>query len=408
MQSPLSNRHWIYNANYWKTRSMKQTFKLIVSFISGIGIGLSILLFILFISKGFSWDNSFAVVKKIEWSTFIIVAVGAFISIIASIFLQIMIHETGHLIFGRLSGYQFVSFRIGKYTLIKENHRFRIKQFAIAGTGGQCLMTLPDHNNDSIPYFWYNIGGCLSNLIISLITLTLWFTIDLPIYVDAFFIIFSIIGIAMAIFNGVPMKLGGIGNDGFTIKEMTKHHESRRYFVNQLRVNAANQEGIRLKDMPNEWIISKEDINFSNAIELSNYNLYASRFIDNKCFDQALPLFRKAYDQRTSIIGLFQKEIACELLFLELIGDNNSDQVKLLYTDELKKYINDFSKWMSSKQRLQMVLALYHEHNYDKAVDIYMSFLSKRELYIHKGEYMSDLDIMKYCLDNYNIKTDTK
>lgn len=56
------------------------------------------------------------------------------------IFIQIIIHEAGHLVFGLLSGYEFVSFRIGSITLAKYDNKYCFKRFHIAGTGGQCLM----------------------------------------------------------------------------------------------------------------------------------------------------------------------------------------------------------------------------------------------------------------------------
>jgi len=39
--------------------------------------------------------------------------------LVLGIFLQIIVHELGHLICGLLSGYKFVSFRIGSRMLIK-------------------------------------------------------------------------------------------------------------------------------------------------------------------------------------------------------------------------------------------------------------------------------------------------
>ena len=57
-----------------------------------------------------------------------------------SFFIHIVLHETGHLIFGLMSGYQFSSFRIGTHMLMKENGKLVHRKIKIAGTGGQCLM----------------------------------------------------------------------------------------------------------------------------------------------------------------------------------------------------------------------------------------------------------------------------
>ena len=50
--------------------------------------------------------------------------------------LAIIIHESGHLVMGLLTGYRFSSFRIGKILILKQNNHLKIKKFSISGTGG--------------------------------------------------------------------------------------------------------------------------------------------------------------------------------------------------------------------------------------------------------------------------------
>ena len=54
-------------------------------------------------------------------------------------FLQIIIHEGGHLIMGLIYKFKFVSFRVFQLTLIKYQGKYKLKNFHIQGTGGQCL-----------------------------------------------------------------------------------------------------------------------------------------------------------------------------------------------------------------------------------------------------------------------------
>lgn len=81
-----------------------------------------------------------------------------FISVIflVSFFIVLIIHEGGHLIMGLITGYNFVSFRIGSFTIIKENGKLVSKKFNIAGTGGQCTLTYKIvDNSQNIPFFVY-------------------------------------------------------------------------------------------------------------------------------------------------------------------------------------------------------------------------------------------------------------
>lgn len=82
--------------------------------------------------------------------------------------IHIVIHETGHLIFGLMTGYSFVSFRIGSFTLIKENNKLKHKKFNIPGTAGQCLMMPSDLKDGKFPFVIYNFGGVIMNLVVSI------------------------------------------------------------------------------------------------------------------------------------------------------------------------------------------------------------------------------------------------
>ena len=91
-----------------------------------------------------------------------------FLLFIVGYFLQIIIHEAGHLIFGLLSGYHFLSFRVGSITLVHLNGTWKWKRFSIQGTGGQFLMIPPENREKVCPYRIYIVGGVISNLIVSI------------------------------------------------------------------------------------------------------------------------------------------------------------------------------------------------------------------------------------------------
>ena len=86
-----------------------------------------------------------------------------------SILLQIFIHEVGHLVFGLMTGYKFISFTILNIRVYKRDKKICVGKTRVAGAGGQCAMTPAFEENDNIPYFWYNAGGIIFNLITSII-----------------------------------------------------------------------------------------------------------------------------------------------------------------------------------------------------------------------------------------------
>ena len=86
--------------------------------------------------------------------------------LILSFWLQAILHEGGHLVCGLLSGYRFLSFRVGSFTLLRQNGRLVLRRFYLPGTGGQCLLEPPD--GDEVPFRLYNLGGGLANLLSAL------------------------------------------------------------------------------------------------------------------------------------------------------------------------------------------------------------------------------------------------
>lgn len=53
-----------------------------------------------------------------------------------SYFIGLIIHEAGHMVMGMLTGYKSLSFRIGSFTIMKENGRLVRKKFKVPGTAG--------------------------------------------------------------------------------------------------------------------------------------------------------------------------------------------------------------------------------------------------------------------------------
>ena len=153
---------------------MKQALKLILSTLFGACIGFgAVVLCITFFTET-TLSEFFGNMGNIQLSRLLLSCILSLTCLILAVFVQIILHEGGHLIFGLATGYRFVSFRVGSLTLIKEKGKFRFKRFSISGTGGQCLLSPPDKPYEQLPYFWYNAGGVLMNLLTAILALVLW------------------------------------------------------------------------------------------------------------------------------------------------------------------------------------------------------------------------------------------
>ncbi len=230
--------------------------------------------------------------------------------------IHIVIHEAGHLIFGLMTGYSFVSFRIGSLTFIIENKKWKLKKFNIPGTAGQCLMMPPDLDDGNFPLVIYNLGGVIINLISAIAGISIAiFAKGITYPIDAILVIFGAAGILTAITNGVPIKILNVPNDAYNVLSMLKNEEARNAFYVQLRVNGLQSQGTRIKDMPLEIFKLKENVDLCNplntAIRLMEYNWYLDN-MDFNCAKQCIESFVPCIDK---VVSVFKFEINCETNF---------------------------------------------------------------------------------------------
>ena len=328
-----------------------------------------------------------------EGLTVLLVSIAVFL---LSLFLLVTLHEAGHLAFGLMSGYRFVSFRIFNLTFIKLDGHLRVKRFSVAGTGGQCLLTPPDKPLHGIPIFWYNLGGVAANLLALLLVAPL-LCLDLQPLMRTSLVIFCLTDLFLILTNGIPMRLGGIANDAHNVLELSRNERSKRAMVLQLRTNALIQAGVRPKDMPDAWFETPAAPDYQNALEVSLPLMAASRLVDQMAWEEAYAAFDALYAHREQILPLYVKEIVCELIFCALMT-GRTDRAQSLYTEDIKRYLTIYRKVMSSKERILCGIHLLLEHDRVKAQAIYEAVRQRQDAYLLQGEVKSDVAIMEAML----------
>lgn len=306
--------------------------------------------------------------------------------------IHIIIHEAGHLVFGLMTGYSFVSFRIGSFTIIKEQGEISYKKFGIPGTAGQCLMMPPDIKDGKYPFIMYNYGGGIMNLIVAGVGILLAILIEgMPILISAMLILISAGGIFAAFTNIIPLKVGGISNDGYNVISMLRDENARRGFYFQLRVNGLQSQGMRIKDMELEELKISEGSDLINPLNTSLKLMEYSWYLDNMDFDGARQCIEDFTPCMDKIIPLYRNEINCEKMFLELIGDCNKEFIDSVYDKNLRKYIKA-SKFMIGKKRVMMAYEIFYNNNKQKALSYYEEAIELSKKYPVKGD--ADMELM--------------
>ena len=98
-------------------------------------------------------------------------------------------------------------------------------------------MAPPELVDGKIPYVLYNFGGCIANLVVSVIPLVVMIACWRPTYWHFMVVLWAFIGLFYVITNGIPMKLQGMPNDGHNALSLGKDSEALKAFWLQMKIN---------------------------------------------------------------------------------------------------------------------------------------------------------------------------
>ncbi|MGT2665947.1 hypothetical protein ACVRYP_01270 [Streptococcus rifensis] len=304
-------------------------------------------------------------------------------TVIAGI-LQLAIHEAGHLVFGLLTGYRFLSYRILNLHWQKQKDgRLRFSFHSVPGTLGQCLMIPPSPVDGKIPYVLYNLGGGLANLI----SVGVWYLTSLTDWVSPEFgNTFALLGLMFAVVNLVPTS-SLITNDGANIVSIKKHPKGALFFWSTLAMNAKLAEGVALKDLDDTYFIPIDKEDLTNAMAFGMAVNTVSRMMDKGDFIGARNylLDLKLTEQKTlEIYTIFAKTL---LGYCDLMLD---DSTEVSFSKKEWKTVQNLA---NSQPAFLVFLYAYHmlvEKDEQKAEKHLEKFYKLKKTYHLPVEYISE------------------
>ena len=307
---------------------------------------------------------------------FLITGVIAFV-------LHIIVHEAGHLFFGLLSGYKFISFRVFDFKIIKdENGKLKIRYERLAGTGGQCLMRAPEYVEGKFKYKLYLLGGVTFNLVFSIV-----FWLVLPSY---YTLLFALIGFSLAFLNLIPMGF----NDGMTFYHASKDETTR--FILFLQLEYVYYQSIG----KNLLIEQPEIVEKINSIEITknNYLTDSLEFIKLEGleyffdFDTLYTETRKLFLEREDLLPVYKVELMA--LLVKLISLVNPEDELL---EEIMKDKTLLARFKQKNPQTKNILATY-EYGVKLDDEKALGLIAEARKIKNKAPnlYVQNLE-MKYC-----------
>lgn len=276
--------------------------------------------------------------------------------LLVSLYVQTILHEAGHLVFGLLTGYRFCSFRIGALLLYRSADGLRLGRYSLPGTAGQCLL-LPPESGEDLPVALYNLGGCLMNLIVSAIAALAATLCPRGSWGAAALLSLAIVGVGFAAMNGIPLSTVLVDNDGSNLQMLRRSAPERLAFRNQLLVNGALTAGKRLRELPAEWFAMPESFADAKGGVCGCGYLAFCRALDLREDEHAVAIGKRLLNEAKALAGIHRLLVQQELLFLALVGSDAAAGIDNQPDEALRKFWKQSGSLLST-QRMHYAVAL--------------------------------------------------
>lgn len=309
--------------------------------------------------------------------------------------IHLVIHEVGHLVFGKLTGYQFSSIRFFSVALTKdEDGKFSFHRFKVPGTLGQCLMVPP--KQEEFVFKLYLLGGGLSNLFLSFLTLLIFGA------QNTYALFFCLVGIFMAVTNLIPSSF----NDGMSYRLANSSKEQKKLLYLQLQVNYLTSIGYTYDELPTEYFQP-----IANNPKRTYFNewqrfLIAGRYLTQGEWEKYRQSLQGIWQNQEKLILPYRLELKKELLFALCITNPNDERVLSLWNDkQLKQALN---QPFISHQRLKAVYTKYVLEDDYTAQAMIKEIKQKKWTALNQGDLQSELKVIHQLEQHFLVEKEAK
>jgi len=216
--------------------------------------------------------------------------------------------------------------------------------------------------------------------------------------VSTLLMIMVLVGIGLAVVNGIPMRLGTVDNDGYNALALKKDSKAAYAFWLQMKVNAQIAKGFRLKDMPDEWFVVPSDEEMKNSMIAVQGVFVTNRLMDQQRFEEADHLIEHLLSLESGIVGIHRNLMICDRIYLELIGENRKEILEQMMTKDLKKFMKSM-KTFPSVLRTEYALELLANGQPKKAEKIKAKYEKMTSKYPYPSDLQSERELMECAYD---------
>lgn len=286
----------------------------------------------------------------------------------------VAVHEAGHMVFGLISGYSLLTYKVGPFEWYRNDDKIRFRINSLSSMVlGQCLMIPPKPKKKVKPkFFMYNAGGLIFSYIMDVILVVLFFLIG-NIYFKYTLLPMISISAFLTLNNSIYQK-GGINDvcNHVVVKKNPKYINSIMF---QLEVIANVTNGKRygakalyepyFEDTLNHITLPVAQLRFYYAIDKDDYT--EAKRISN--------IMKSNYHRVP--FAVHRLSLIFSILYSDIVINENMSEFRRHF------------RWIGEKERLLC-------KKYDSDINYYYKIYSN----IYDNNYEIDEDISKMLSSN--------
>ena len=303
--------------------------------------------------------------------------------------IHIFLHELGHLIFGKLTGYKLIYFQVPFFRYDANRKKGSKNKKTGPGLLVQCLMAPPEKGDyDEKPFQLYLLGGLLVNLLTAIVLYTGAFL--LPREWGFYSFVMSLPPFLLFLGNSIPFGY----TDGKVWRETRKSKVARKLYFKQLEMAAFVEAGTLMEDIPatqfEEAVTGEAKQSF-----LGEYTVLMQyqRFLYEQQFAEADQLIRDYQSTWDYMKSPYSRQVACELLFCHALFGRQEEAKQL--KNHIEKY-SGLKVQFEGNKRVQAAYVFFVEKNLEKTKQLITEMESNETLVLSELEQATESRLVEW------------
>jgi hypothetical protein len=343
---------------------------------------------------------------SLETDQIVLACVFGLLGIFINFFLHSLFHETGHVIFGKLSGFKLYKFSVGFISIVKTKKFFKF-EFALSKYGGATFMVCRENKNLYRRYALYVFGGLLGSflcLIAYLLTAVLLKYSNLNLlYLYTALISGFPLSVYFLSLNSMPFSAGGVSTDGATLRGIIKKDRETQVLINVLNIQSLLMAGFSPSEIDKDYFFNIPVVADNNINKIVLFSYRYAYSLDLLDFVSAADTMRALERMQRYIPDIYKENLLTDMFF-NAAFNNDIEKAKELYS-KIEKTIN--SETDINNLRIKMAYELYILKDYKKAITTGFFALKLKDSYFISGIAKMEEKLINYMIGAAEKPVDT-